>query len=93
LLGWHVEGPFLHLAKRGAHSPPLIIPASDGFKTFESTYSPENLADAEDWLMGGDIDEDTVGVRIITAAPEVEGVMEAISTASKRGICFNIGHR
>ncbi|KIJ18745.1 hypothetical protein PAXINDRAFT_97488 [Paxillus involutus ATCC 200175] len=92
LLGWHVEGPFLHLAKRGVHSPPLIIPASDGFKTFESTYSPENLADAEDWLMGGDIDEDTVGVRIITAAPEVEGVMEAISTASKRGICFNIGH-
>ncbi|KAF9243169.1 carbohydrate esterase family 9 protein [Melanogaster broomeanus] len=92
LLGWHVEGPFLQLAKRGAHSSPLIIPASDGFKTFESTYSPENLADAEDWLMGNVIDEETVGVRIITAAPEVEGVMEAIATASKRGICFNIGH-
>ncbi|KIK94768.1 carbohydrate esterase family 9 protein [Paxillus rubicundulus Ve08.2h10] len=92
LLGWHVEGPFLHLAKRGAHPPPFIIPASDGFKTFESTYGTENLTDAENWLMGGDIDEETVGVRIITAAPEVEGVMEAISTASKRGICFNIGH-
>jgi hypothetical protein len=43
--------------------------------------------------MGSDIDQDTVGVRIITGAPEVEGVMHAIAKASKRGICFNIGHR
>lgn len=43
--------------------------------------------------MGGDVGQDTVGVRIITGAPEVEGVMEAISKASKRGVCFNIGHR
>ncbi|KAG1824342.1 carbohydrate esterase family 9 protein [Suillus subaureus] len=92
LLGWHAEGPFLQMSKRGAHSPALIIPASEGFKTFESIYSPENLAEAEDWLMSGDTLYDTVGVRIITAAPEVEGVMEAINEASKRGICFNIGH-
>lgn len=93
LLGWHAEGPFLQMSKRGAHSPALIISASEGFKTFESIYSPENLADAEDWLMSGDTVHNTVGVRIITAAPEVEGVMEAINEASKRGICFNIGHR
>ncbi|KIJ66046.1 carbohydrate esterase family 9 protein [Hydnomerulius pinastri MD-312] len=92
LLGWHAEGPFLQLAKRGAHSPPLIIPASEGYKSFESIYRPENLADAEDWLMQGDTDQGTVGVRMITAAPEVEGVMEAIAAASKKGICFNIGH-
>lgn len=92
LLGWHAEGPFLQMSKRGAHSPALIIPASDGFETFESIYSPENLAEAEDWLMSGDGDHDTVGVRMITAAPEVEGVMEAINEASKRGICFCIGH-
>ncbi|KAF8548988.1 carbohydrate esterase family 9 protein [Imleria badia] len=92
LLGWHVEGPFLQLAKRGAHAPPLIVSAPDGFSSFESTYGPESLVETEDWLMGGDIDQDTVGVRIITGAPEVEGVMEAISKASKRGICFNIGH-
>lgn len=89
MLGWHVEGPFLHLAKRGAHAPPLIVSAPDGFNSFESTYGPENLVEKEDWLMG----DDAVGARIITAAPEVEGVMEAISKASKRGICFNIGHR
>lgn len=92
LLGWHAEGPFLQMSKRGAHSPALIIPASKGFETFESIYSPENLAEAEDWLMSGDAIHNTVGVRMITAAPEVEGVMEAINEASKRGICFNIGH-
>ncbi|KAH7905823.1 hypothetical protein BJ138DRAFT_1017178 [Hygrophoropsis aurantiaca] len=92
LLGWHAEGPFLDMAKRGAHSPPLIMPASEGFKSFESIYSAENLAEAEDWLMSCDIRQDTVGVRMITAAPEVDGVMDAITEASKRGICFNIGH-
>ncbi|KAG2369910.1 Metallo-dependent hydrolase [Suillus spraguei] len=92
LLGWHVEGPFLQMSKRGAHEPTLIIPALEGFKTFESIYGPENLAEAEDWLMSGDTVHNTVGVRMITAAPEVEGVMEAINEASKRGVCFNIGH-
>lgn len=81
------------MAKRGAHSPPLISRAPDGFDSFESTYGSESLAETEDWLMGGDVGQDTVGVRIITGAPEVEGVMEAISIANKRGICFNIGHR
>ena len=93
LLGWHVEGPFLHFAKRGAHAPPLISDAPDGFSSFESTYGSESLVETEDWLMGGNVDQDTVGVRIITGAPEVTGVMEAIAKASKRGICFNIGHR
>ncbi|KAI6046443.1 carbohydrate esterase family 9 protein [Pisolithus marmoratus] len=92
LLGWHVEGPFLHMTKRGAHSPPLIIPASEGYKTFEAIYQPENLVDVEDWLMRDDAGQGTVGARIITAAPEIEGVMEAIAEVSKRGICFNIGH-
>lgn len=92
LLGWHVEGPFLHMTKRGAHSPPLIIPASEGYKTFEDIYQLENLTDTEDWLMRDDAGQETVGARIITAAPEIEGVMEAIPEVRKRGICFNIGH-
>ncbi|OAX42798.1 carbohydrate esterase family 9 protein [Rhizopogon vinicolor AM-OR11-026] len=90
LLGWHAEGPFLEMSKRGAHSPPLIISALEGFKTFESIYGAENLAEEEEWFAS--VENDNVGVRIITAAPEVEGVMEAIRETSKRGICFNIGH-
>ncbi|KIM82614.1 carbohydrate esterase family 9 protein [Piloderma croceum F 1598] len=91
ILGWHAEGPYLQFAKRGAHAPPFLLTAPEGYKSVEKLYGAENLADAEDWLMNqGVLNE--VGVRIITAAPEVEGVMESVSELTKRGIVFSIGH-
>jgi N-acetylglucosamine-6-phosphate deacetylase len=89
LLGWHAEGPFLQMAKRGAHAPALIQPARAGFRAFEAVYGAANLADAEDWLMG----DGAPGVRIVTAAPEIEGVMESVPELAKRGVVFSIGHR
>jgi N-acetylglucosamine-6-phosphate deacetylase len=92
IIGWHAEGPYLQFAKRGAHAPPFLLTAPEGYKSVEKLYGAENLADAEDWLMNqGVLNE--VGVRIITAAPEVEGVMESVSELTKRGIVFSIGHR
>ncbi|KAK0490997.1 carbohydrate esterase family 9 protein [Armillaria novae-zelandiae] len=87
LLGWHAEGPFIDMAKRGAHAPSFLLRAADGFRSFEELYGAANLADAEDWLMA-----DAVGVRIITAAPEIEGVMHAVSELDKRGVVYSIGH-
>jgi N-acetylglucosamine-6-phosphate deacetylase len=53
-------------------------------------YGTQNLASKEDWLM----DEDaSVGVRIVTAAPEINGVLDAIHNLDQRGIVFSIGHR
>jgi N-acetylglucosamine-6-phosphate deacetylase len=70
------------------------LPAPEGFKSFESIYGAENLANSEDWLMAGDgVCEAGVGVRIITAAPEVNGVMGSVSELTKRGIVFSVGHR
>lgn len=43
--------------------------------------------------MASDGDENAVGVRIITAAPEVEGVKRGLEEAVKRGVVFSIGHR
>lgn len=91
LLGWHAEGPFLDYNKRGAHAPPFLLAAKDGLNTFEAIYGAANLVESEDWLMGADAQ--SVGVRMITAAPEVEGVMGAIGALSKRGVVFAIGHR
>ena len=34
-----------------------------------------------------------LGVRIITAAPEITGVLEAVPEFDQRGIVFSIGHR
>jgi N-acetylglucosamine-6-phosphate deacetylase len=90
LLGWHAEGPFLEMEKRGAHAPPFLQTAPEGFKSFEGLYGALNLADKEDWLME---DDGSLGVRIITAAPEIEGVMDAIPELTKRGVVFSIGHR
>ncbi|KAG6850851.1 hypothetical protein H0H93_007469 [Arthromyces matolae] len=89
LLGWHAEGPFINHDKRGAHAPPFLLTAPEGTKSFEDIYGERNLAENEDWLMatGGQ-----TGVRMITAAPEIEGVMNAIGELTKRGIVFSIGH-
>ena len=34
-----------------------------------------------------------LGVRIITAAPEIVGVLDAVPELDQRGIVFSIGHR
>lgn len=78
------------MAKRGAHAPPYLLSAPDGFSSFESAYGAHNLVDSEDWLMATDGE---CGVRIITAAPEIRGVMGAVNELSKRGVVFSIGHR
>ena len=93
LLGWHIEGPFLQLSKRGAHNPSLVFPATGGLKTFEEIYGVENMGSTEDWLTGDSAETGRVGVRIITAAPEVDGVLDAVYELTKRGIVYSIGHR
>ncbi|KAI0365927.1 Metallo-dependent hydrolase [Pilatotrama ljubarskyi] len=91
LLGWHAEGPFIQFAKRGAHAPQFLISAKEELKSFEDVYGKENLAETEDWLMAGD-GQDAVGVRVITAAPEIDGVMPSVDELVRRGIVFSIGH-
>ncbi|KAH9888475.1 Metallo-dependent hydrolase [Cubamyces lactineus] len=91
LLGWHAEGPFIQFAKRGAHAPQFLVPAKEQVKSFEDVYGKDNLAESEDWLMAGDA-QDAVGVRVITAAPEVDGVMASVEELVRRGVVFSIGH-
>lgn len=93
LLGWHIEGPFLQMTKRGAHNPSLVISAAGGLKTFEEIYGAENMEFTEDWLMSDSVETGRVGVRIITAAPEVDGVLDAVYELTQRGIVYSIGHR
>ena len=75
LLGWHAEGPFIDLTKKGAHTSTYLLAASSGFQSFQDVYGPENLVEANDWMMSAD---QTPAVRLITAAPEVPGVMETL---------------
>ncbi|KAJ3533137.1 hypothetical protein NMY22_g7457 [Coprinellus aureogranulatus] len=89
LLGWHAEGPFIEYAKRGAHAPPLLLKAPGGYETFEDVYGAENLVDKDGWSLPEGQD---VGVRMITAAPEIPGVMDALKVLAQRGLVMSIGH-
>ena len=81
MLGYHAEGPFLNPLRRGAHSSTLLMtaPGSDPIQTLEKVYGKEGL------------DQD--GVKIITLAPDVEGIMGAIPNLVNRGVTVSIGHR
>lgn len=81
----------MNYSKRGAHAPPFLLSAPEGTKSFEDVYGADNLVNDGDWLKASD--GHNVGARLITAAPEIDGVMNAIGELSKRGIVFSIGHR
>lgn len=71
-------GPFLFPEKKGAHEESFLLEATEGIKSWEEVYGREAL------------DQD--GVKIVTAAPDVAGVMDCIAPAVKRGITFSVGH-
>lgn len=79
------------MAKRGAHAPPFLRSAPEGIKTIEEVYGANNLAHTEDWMV--DTVGDKIGVRIITAAPEVDGILDSVKELTDRGVVFSIGHR
>ncbi|KAK4052323.1 N-acetyl-glucosamine-6-phosphate deacetylase [Microbotryomycetes sp. JL221] len=78
VLGYHAEGPFLFPEKKGAHEPSFLLEAKNGMRTWEEVYGRQAL------------DQD--GVKIITAAPDVEGVIDCIAPATKRGVTCSVGH-
>ena len=78
------------MAKRGAHAPLLIRSPLKGFASFEEMCGAQSPVMKEDWLM----EQDTpLGVRIITAVPEIVAVLDAVPRLDQRGIMFSIGHR
>ncbi|TEB38469.1 carbohydrate esterase family 9 protein [Coprinellus micaceus] len=89
LLGWHAEGPFIEHTKRGAHAPSLLLSASGGYETFQGVYGADNLVDEAGWRLPEGQD---VGVRMITAAPEIPGVIDALKVLAQKGIVMSIGH-
>ncbi|KAI5116892.1 hypothetical protein M0805_004160 [Coniferiporia weirii] len=94
LLGWHAEGPFLQSVKRGAHAQALLQPAAAGIPDVERVYGANNLAVREDWELtsAADATVSGAGVRVITLAPELPGILAAIGELSQRGVIVSIGH-
>jgi N-acetylglucosamine-6-phosphate deacetylase len=71
VLGVHLEGPFISLAKRGAHPAAAVVPPDRDLLSRLMDLGP---------------------VRMITAAPEVEGAEELMDLAKSRGVVVSAGH-
>lgn len=53
--------------------------AHPAIRTFEQVYGAEGL--------------DQEGIKLITLAPDVEGVMDCVEELTRRGVTVSIGHR
>ncbi|KAF9584028.1 hypothetical protein BGW38_007820 [Lunasporangiospora selenospora] len=90
VLGAHVEGPFINKARHGAHELKVLQASSkNGYKDFKDVYGLEGET-AEDQMKLSK--EDLNSVKIITLAPELEGVMDSIPDLVKAGITVSVGH-
>lgn len=83
-LGAHCEGPFIAASKCGIHSPSVLQAAPNGFHDFESCYGVSNLKPSTP--------DQKPPIALITAAPEIPGVANAIPQITSRGIRFALGH-
>jgi len=78
-LGTHCEGPFISATKNGCHGLDVLRSAPNGLRDFEDCYGPSNLKHGSP-------------IRMITAAPEVNGVASVIPAVKDCGIIFSVGH-
>ncbi|KAI9471866.1 MAG: hypothetical protein EXX96DRAFT_597075 [Benjaminiella poitrasii] len=79
ILGAHVEGPFISVLKKGAHNQDVFRTAKNGIEDFDAAY-------------GSELKKGCEAVSIITVAPEIEGVCDAIPDLVARGITVAMGH-
>jgi N-acetylglucosamine-6-phosphate deacetylase len=79
-LGAHCEGPFISPHKSGAHNHRVLRSAPNGLEDLEACYGAENMSTSSS------------PVRLITLAPELPGVLDAIPELTQRGIAVSIGH-
>lgn len=77
----HLEGPFIASNQYGAHDVSNIQTAPNGFSDFVNVYGllREN--------------KENQNVKLITVAPEVDGVLDSIEQLTKIGVTVSIGEK
>ncbi|KAF9174476.1 putative N-acetylglucosamine-6-phosphate deacetylase [Mortierella sp. AD011] len=90
ILGAHVEGPFINEARIGAHELKVLqASANSGYNDFKDVYGLEGATPEDQGKLSQDSQN---SVKIITCAPELEGIMDTIPDLVKAGITVSIGH-
>ncbi|CAG8528013.1 15661_t:CDS:2 [Acaulospora colombiana] len=78
ILGAHLEGPFIQPSQHGAHEVSHLRSAPNGFSDFVDVYGlRENKCQ---------------NVKMITVAPEIEGVLDSMEDLIRNGVTVSIGH-
>ncbi|OCF73798.1 N-acetylglucosamine-6-phosphate deacetylase [Kwoniella mangroviensis CBS 8886] len=81
-LGYHLEGPFIHPRKSGCHPTSNLITAPKGLHSLVETYGEDSFVRRN---------EDSL-VKMITVAPDVEGILEVIPGLVERGWKVSLGN-
>ena len=84
-LGAHCEGPFISPTKNGIHSTDVLRSAPNGLKDLVDCYGQDSLSTNEH-------SSQQSPVKMITAAPELEGILASIPAIVSGGTIFAIGH-
>jgi N-acetylglucosamine-6-phosphate deacetylase len=89
MLGAHVEGPFINEARIGAHELKVLqASAKNGYADFKDVYGFEGeTPEAQNKLT----QQNQNSVKIITCAPELDGIMDSIPDLAKAGIVVSVG--
>src|SRR5690554_3213194 len=91
MLGAHVEGPFINEARIGAHELKVLqASANNGYKDFKDVYGLEGATPEAQKKLS---EENRNSVKIITIAPELDGIMDSIPDLVKAGITVSVGKR
>ena len=89
MLGAHVEGPFINEARIGAHELKVLqASAKSGYSDFKEVYGLEGETPEEQFKL---TQQNQNSVKIITCAPELEGIMDSIPDLVKAGITVSVG--
>ncbi|KAL1962033.1 hypothetical protein VTN77DRAFT_677 [Rasamsonia byssochlamydoides] len=101
-LGAHVEGPFISPVRNGIHKPDVLLASTNGFQDILDCYGAENVppvkTEDEPNVNGHSPNGNSPknvrqpAIKMITAAPEVGGMLYNIRELVSRGIIYSIGH-
>ena len=80
MLGYHLEGPFLSGDKPGCHPQENLRDAPKGFQSFEEVYGSVACKKEQGC------------VKIVTLAPELDGVGASVGELAKQGWVVSLGH-
>lgn len=84
-------------ARNGIHKPDVLRAATNGFQDILDCYGAENVPPAKNEDapvngVNGDSPKKQPAIKMITAAPEVGGMLSNIRELVSRGIIYSIGH-